>query len=161
MTEWKLIDEFPDYEVSTLGEVRNRTTMQVLRQVKSGGYMQVIIEGKYRRYVHRLVAAAFIPNDDNLPQVNHKDENKTNNNVDNLEWCTPKYNSNYGTQSEKISKAISGKHSIRKSLAQVGNTRAAGKGYTHTGWHHTEEAKARIRESVKRTKSLKKGGDEK
>lgn len=161
MTEWKLIDEFPDYEVSTLGEVRNRTTMQVLRQVKSGGYMQVIIEGKYRRYVHRLVATAFIPNDDNLPQVNHKDENKTNNNVDNLEWCTPKYNSNYGTQSEKISKAISGKHSIRKSLAQVGNTRAAGKGYTHTGWHHTEEAKARIRESVKRTKFLKKGGDEK
>lgn len=161
MTEWKLIDEFPDYEVSTLGEVRNRTTMQVLRQVKSGGYMQVIIEGKYRRYVHRLVATAFIPNDDNLPQVNHKDENKTNNNVDNLEWCTPKYNSNCGTQSEKISKAISGKHSIRKSLAQVGNTRAAGKGYTHTGWHHTEEAKARIRESVKRTKFLKKGGDEK
>lgn len=161
MTEWKLINEFPDYEVSTLGEVRNRTTMQVLRQVKSGGYMQVIIEGKYRRYVHRLVATAFIPNDDNLPQVNHKDENKTNNNVDNLEWHTPKYNSNYGTQSEKISKAISGKHSIRKSLAQVGNTRAAGKGYTHTGWHHTEEAKARIRESVKRTKFLKKGGDEK
>lgn len=161
MTEWKLIIEFPDYEVSTLGEVRNRTTMRVLRQVKSGGYMQVIIEGKYRRYVHRLVATAFIPNDDNLPQVNHKDENKTNNNVDNLEWCTPKYNSNYGTQSEKISKAISGKHSIRKSLAQVGNTRAVGKGYTHAGWHHTEEAKARIRESVRRTKSLKKGGDEK
>ena len=161
MTEWKLINEFPDYEVSTLGEVRNRMTMQVLRQVKSGGYMQVIIEGKYRRYVHRLVATAFIPNDDNLPQVNHKDENKTNNNVDNLEWCTPKYNSNYGTQSEKISKAISGKHSIRKSLAQIGNTRAAGKGHTHTGWHHTEEAKARIRESVKRTKSLNKGGDEK
>lgn len=160
MTEWKRINEFPDYEVSTLGEVRNRTTMQMLRQVKSGGYTQVIIEGKYRRYVHRLVATAFIPNDDNLPQVNHKDENKTNNNVDNLEWCTPKYNSNYGTQSEKISKAISGKHSIRKSLAQIGNTRAAGKGHTHTGWHHTEEAKARIRESVKRTKSLKKGGDE-
>lgn len=159
MTKWKCIDEFPDYEISTSAEIRNKTTKQMLKHIKSGGYLQVIIDGKYRRYIHRLVAMAFIPNPDNLPQVNHKDENKCNNNVDNLEWCTAKYNSNYGTQSEKISNALSGKHSVRKSIAQMGNTRALGKGYTHSGWHHTEEAKARIRASVKQTKSLNKGGD--
>ena len=50
-----------------------------------------------RLLVHRLVAMAFIPNKDNLPQVNHKDENKGNNNVQNLEWCTARYNMTYGT----------------------------------------------------------------
>ena len=51
--------------------------------------------------VHRLVAEAFIPNPDNLPEVNHKDENKLNNNADNLEWCSHKYNINYGSSIKK------------------------------------------------------------
>lgn len=56
--------------------------------------------------VHRLVAETFIPNPNNLPQVNHKDENKENNNVDNLEWITLIDNCNYGTRNQRISKKI-------------------------------------------------------
>ena len=55
--------------------------------------------------VHRLVALAFIPNPDSLPQVNHKDENKENCCVDNLEWCSASYNCNYGTRNERISQS--------------------------------------------------------
>ena len=66
-------------------------------------------EGKQNYLLgHRIVATTFIPNPDNLPQVNHKDENKLNNSVDNLEWCDEKYNSNYGTRIEIIIKTKKG-----------------------------------------------------
>lgn len=75
------------------------------------GYMKVNL-GHKSYYVHRLVAEAFISNPNNLPQVNHKDENKKNNSVDNLEWCDAKYNSNYGTKIERfIEKNTNGKKS--------------------------------------------------
>lgn len=75
--------------------------------ISGAGYLSVLIidsnGNRKQSYIHRLVAKAFIPNPYNLPQVNHKDEDKTNNQVDNLEWCTPLYNINYGNTRQKIS----------------------------------------------------------
>lgn len=102
MEIWKPISHFEGlYEVSNMGNVRSlfRYKKVLKPAVSKAGYLTVDLFGdknSMRRLVHRLVADAFIPNPDNLPQVNHKDENKQNNCVDNLEWCTAKYNMNYG-----------------------------------------------------------------
>lgn len=69
--------------------------------------------------VHRLVAETFIPNPNNLPEVNHKDENKQNPSVENLEWCTSKYNSNYGTRKERIGNSLKiSEFKMRKAIVQ-------------------------------------------
>lgn len=101
---WKIIDgTYRPYEVSNLGNVRSLDFIDKSNHLRKGEmlpkhlvrqYYYVNIDRKLMR-VHRLVANAFIPNPDNLPQVNHKDENKLNNCVDNLEWCTSKDNCNY------------------------------------------------------------------
>lgn len=70
---------------------------------KRGGYLGVTIKG-HLYLVHRLVGECFIPNPNNLPQINHKDENGFNNCVDNLEWCDALYNNNYGTRKARIAK---------------------------------------------------------
>lgn len=110
------IKGYENYEVTTTGEVINTKTGRVLKQQKDkGGYMQVALGRKKQFLVHRLVAEAFIPNPDNLPEVNHRDEDKTNNYVGtpennytdgNLEWCTHEYNINYGTRNKRISKTV-------------------------------------------------------
>lgn len=77
-----------------------RTGIFLSQKVNKHGYAEVNLwrnNTGTTRAVHRLVAEAFMPNPNYYPQVNHKDENKLNNNADNLEWCTAKYNSNYGT----------------------------------------------------------------
>ena len=71
-----------------------------------GGYESISLYKDYKSKsfkVHRLVAEAFVPNPNNLPFVNHIDEDKVNNMVENLEWCTRQYNNNYGRRNEKIS----------------------------------------------------------
>ena len=86
------------------------------------GYLKVRLfkDGKYKHMqVHRLVAMEFIKNPDNLPQINHKDENPKNNNSSNLEWCTAKYNMNYGVHSDrKYVSAFSGERSPRSKLTE-------------------------------------------
>lgn len=125
--EWRDIKGYEGlYQVSNLGRVKslervyfhgNRMYSQkerILKQnVGTNGYMSVMLynsghESK-RIMIHILVANAFIYNPYNLPQINHKDENKANNCITNLEWCTCKYNNNYGTKRIRLSKSMKGK----------------------------------------------------
>ena len=105
MEQWKRIIDYPNYEVSNLGRIRNRTTNKYLSPGLSGGkYLTVSLgrDGKFFTHkVHRLVALYFVENIHNYPQVNHKDENKLKNNANNLEWCTNEYNHNYGTRNQR------------------------------------------------------------
>lgn len=110
---WKPIKGYEGlYEISNWGRVKSlnyRKTgrAELMKLVKSKkGYLTVMLHknGKYKKFfVHRLVASTFLENPDNLPFINHKDEDKKNNKVGNLEWCNNKYNSNYGTRNHKIS----------------------------------------------------------
>ena len=129
---WKNIKGYENlYEVSNYGNVRsldhyrnnnNGIAFQKGKILKPGiqntGYASVVLskEGKTKCYkVHRLVAETFIPNTNNYKCVNHKDENKLNNMVENLEWCNHEYNNNYGTKQERYKK------SMRKSVGRKVN----------------------------------------
>lgn len=107
MEQWKDIEGYEGlYQVSSEGRVMNvRNGKLKIFYYGTGGYKRVMLwkGNKSKNYpVHRLVAKAFIPNPDNLPQVNHKDECHTNNVVENLEWCTLAYNLSYGTRVKRI-----------------------------------------------------------
>lgn len=105
---------YEGYKVSNLGRVkslnyRNTGKEGVLRATETKiGYLQVTLykDGKGERfYIHRLVAESFIPNPENKPEVNHIDEDKTNNSIENLKWVWHKDNINHGTRNERVSKA--------------------------------------------------------
>ena len=122
MEEWKSIPGYEGlYEVSSYGRVKslekyryNNGRKQLLKEKilkphnTKGYFMICLYKNKtYKSYqIHRLVAQVFIPNPDNLPEVNHKDENPGNNNVENLEWCTHQYNSNYNDVQKRRSQRM-------------------------------------------------------
>lgn len=114
--KWKPIPGFEGYEASSYGRIKISSQRKILKggeimsnervltpQITYQGYLTVSIKG-YPRFVHRLVALAFVPNPYNLPIVNHKDENKSNPLPENLEWCDIRYNTNYGTSKERYAR---------------------------------------------------------
>ena len=108
----KAIKDYPGYYISEDGKIYSYKTGVIIElkpQLKKNGYLQIGLHNKgIHRYVtiHRLVAEAFIPNPDNLPEVNHKDEDKSNNRINNLEWCTGSYNSRHGSRISRISNTV-------------------------------------------------------
>ena len=105
------IKDYEDYAVTENGEVYSYKRNRYLKvRFDAQGYADVCLtkEGKSKWFrVHRLVAAAYVPNPNNYPLVNHKDENPSNNHFSNLEWCTKSYNINYGTANDRRRKASS------------------------------------------------------
>lgn len=110
---WKDIEEYEGrYKISNLGNVYTHVSNKYMTPNQCRiGYLRVNLRNSQgvckSRAVHRLVAQAFIPNPENKPEVNHIDEDKTNNNVNNLEWMTRKENINHGTRTERMRKTQS------------------------------------------------------
>lgn len=143
--EWRDIPEtYGLYQVSNLGRVKSLHHFhgffeKIMRfDETDGGYYQVTLSvfGKKARYkVHRLVAMLFIPNPLNLPQINHKNENKKDNRAENLEWCDAKYNVNYGTSLARRIETIGKKvlcHETGKRFPSCAETgRQMGIDYSH------------------------------
>ena len=113
MEIWKPVVGYKGlYEVSNLGRVKGISGKILRPVVRNHGYLAVYLYGKENRKiasVHRIVAEAFLDNPNEYTEVNHKDENKANNEVSNLEWCNHRYNTNYGTtQARRAAKMING-----------------------------------------------------
>lgn len=132
---WKYIDGFEGlYQVSNFGRIKSiprrvrcqhysrMTKERIMKQHSDHlGYCRVSLHKGLKQYspkVHRLVGIAFIPNPNNYREINHKDENPSNNRVDNLEWCDHLYNSRYGNRGKKLSIANTNNPMLCKRVAQ-------------------------------------------
>ena len=107
---YKVSDKGNVYSVERRDSRGRKIGGRMIKPINSGGYLKLYLYKngmRKNKYVHRLVAEAFIPNHNNYLEINHKDENKTNNRVENLEWCTSKHNKNHGTRTEKATQKLS------------------------------------------------------
>ena len=109
---WKDVPGFEGlYQVSNYGQIKSTPRRGTVGGIMKGhadrkGYINITLrkDGKqYTQKLHRLIAITFIPNPHNYPEVNHRDENKQNNRIDNLEWCSTSYNHEYGTRTLRAS----------------------------------------------------------
>lgn len=184
---WKVYPEIPFIEASNLGRVRTKDRIvnskngrkyhikgRVLKQqLNKSGYMRVAFsmsEKTVKLYVHRVIATSFLPNPNNYPEVNHKDNDTTNNRLDNLEWCTRKYNrqyrEKYGSASGRPVFAVNLKtgkvlrfNSQSEAARQLGilveniNDVLKGKHYTAGGYWFTEEENEITEEKIREIKA--------
>lgn len=133
--KWLPIPGYEEYEVSNMGRIKRLSYnkrigyggMQPQKErilsprLRKAGYLGVCLSknGKIKSMlIHRIVAMVFIPNPNKYPQVNHKDENPANNCADNLEWCSSKYNNNYGTKGHRLSASFTNNPKRSKPVQQ-------------------------------------------
>lgn len=133
MKEWREIDGFPNYMVSNTGEIKslnyNKTGKEkvLIPHKLSNGYLGINLYDNDKKscylLIHRLVAQAFLPNPNGCRIINHKDENRSNNSVNNLEWCSYKYNLNYDNRNSKLSNSLTNNPFFSIPVLQYSKTR--------------------------------------
>ena len=141
--------DIPGYEglygITKDGKIYNLKYKRFLKAASDkDGYLRINLSknGQKVSYrVHRLVALTYIPNPNNYPIINHKDENKQNNNVSNLEWCTHKYNTNYGTAIQRQSEKLKGRKFTEEHIKRLSES--------HKGYKPSEETRNKISKANK------------